>query len=94
MMIKANITQAVILRLNHLPHMPRSPRFHATHLSWRDSYLRSRLAFLVIFRISSFPHSGPRAGTVTISTGPAELALSSMILGVVALDMGVVETGR
>lgn len=55
--------------VKYLPHIPRSPRFHSFHFCALRSAASSRFAFLVIPRISSFAHSGPSAGTVTISTG-------------------------
>jgi hypothetical protein len=55
--------------VNHFP--PRLPRVQSRHSCFRDSDFFSRFPARVISRISDFFHSGPMAGTVTISTGPA-----------------------
>ncbi len=54
--------------VNHLPHIPRSPRFHAT--TFPDNPR------------TSFPAcSGPSAGTVTSSMAPIRYPLSSFCFG-------------
>lgn len=72
-----NMKNASVRRVNQDPHRPRSPRFHAFHFSRRFSLNFSRFPALVMSLISSALHSGPRAGTVTISTGPIVLGASS-----------------
>lgn len=67
--------------VKYFPHKPRSPRFQDFKNSFRDSALSSRLAALVIPRISDFAHSGPSAGTVTISTGFVGSASTNLGVG-------------
>lgn len=66
--------------VKYFPHIPRSPRFHSFHFCFRRSARSSRLAFLTTVPISDFCHSGPSAGTVTISTGAvvASLGVSTL----------------
>jgi hypothetical protein len=80
--IRANATNVNLFLVNQPPHNPFSSRFHPFHLLLINSALFSRFAAFVMFRSSDFCHSGPRVGTVTISTGPAELGSSPFASGV------------
>ena len=72
--------KTVNLQVNQLPHRPRSPLLHAFHFLPRASDFRSFLALRVMSCNSEAFHSGPRAGTVTISTcPPVILAVSSCL---------------
>ena len=71
------------LRVSHLhPSSPRWPRLNSFHCRERLSAFFSLLPALVMSRSSEAFHSGPSAGTVTISTGPTVLRSSSSLLGV------------
>ena len=75
---RKNKNHAVNFLVKYRPHIPRSPRFHSFHFCALRSAASSRFAAFVIPRSSSFFHSGPRAGTVTISTGaPPKVGVSS-----------------
>lgn len=63
-------TKTITRLVNHFP--PRLPRVQSRHNCFRDSAFFSRFPALVMSCISDFFHSGPRAGTVTISTGPTD----------------------
>ena len=78
-MHRRNINQAKNFLVKYLPHKPRSPRLHSFHFCALRSLTTSRLPRFVIPRSSSAFHSGPNAGTVTISTGTV-LAVSDSIL--------------
>ena len=62
------------------PQNPSSSRFHDFNLDCIASRFRCLFADFVISCISDVFHSGPRAGTVTISTGPVVFAPSSCLL--------------
>ena len=62
------------------PQNPSSSRFHDFNLDCIASLFRCLFADFVISCISDVFHSGPRAGTVTISTGPVVFTPSSCLL--------------
>lgn len=73
----ANKDQTSTLLVRQVPYMPLSSLTHCFHFVLRTSVFFSRFPALVMSRISDSPHSGPRAGTVTISTGPVDTGFSS-----------------
>lgn len=77
---KPNNPNASVFLVKHPPKNPFSSRVHDCHLACTASLFFSLLAAFVMSRISDAFHSGPRAGTVTISTGPVVLAPSSCLL--------------
>ena len=87
---KKNPNHARNFLVKYLPQSPRSPRRHSFHFCALRSALSSLLPAFVMFRSSSAFHSGPKAGTVTISTGPMLLAASDSSLPVSAGEF----TGR
>ena len=70
--------QVVNLRVKYRPQSPRSPRFHSFHFCALRSAASFRCVALRMPSISSFFHSAPMTGTVTISTGAASDWLSSL----------------
>ena len=78
----AKRNHAVNFRVKYLPHRPRSPRLHSFNFCALRSALASFTARFLFAPISSAFHSGPNAGTVTISTGPAPLGVFSIFIKV------------
>lgn len=75
-----NNPNASVFLVKHPPQKPFSSRVHDCHLACTASLFRCLFAAFVMSRISDAFHSGPRAGTVTISTGPVALAPSSSLV--------------
>jgi len=72
--------KTVNLQVNQPPHIPRSPLLQSFHFLLRASVFRSFLPLRLMSCNSEAFHSGPRAGTVTISTCvPVTLAASSCL---------------
>jgi hypothetical protein len=76
----AKMVNTTVRRVSHLlPNKPYCPRLNALHLRPKGSEFCSFRPFLVIAFNSSFPHSAPSAGTVTISTGPLLGSSSTLV---------------